>query len=101
MDPCFKCMGACCEYVMIDISKAPPDLSWWWSLHGTNAHYKGRDFIELDARCRLLDKFGKCTSYDFRPDLCEKFEVGGDLCRMAIKRQRGEGAIERILGDEK
>ena len=84
MTPCHLCQGACCESIVFDESQLSEDHKTWLSLHGN----KKFGMIEIETKCKKLDKCGKCSIYENRPEMCRVFSVGGNACINTIKRRR-------------
>lgn len=96
-DPCGRCKGACCRYMIIETSGPELDQEW---LEAHNAEQVG-DRVFIDMRCNhlILDNdvdHGKCSIYDDRPLSCRYFVVGSQGCREAIVRAGMDP--EEILG---
>lgn len=84
---CDKCDGACCRMVTIKVGAMSEDQARWAAMRG---EVKGEHWV-LPVRCVALNNFtGKCTIYEDRPDVCREFEMGGTLCKAAIKTAKGK-----------
>jgi len=83
--PCKKCGSKCCKYVATGIdtptSAREFDQIRWYLLH-ENVHV----FIDCDdvwhlefvTRCGSLDKNGRCTAYEARPEICRVYGSESD-----------------------
>jgi len=93
MNPaCELCRGACCEgFRLPDAMFNSDDLNTWLNNHGQ----KEGNHIYFPCPCGHF-KDGKCLIYNFRPDVCKQFEVGGVPCRRAITRNRPRKHAEAI-----
>lgn len=100
-NPCKMCKGACCEYMVIDVTHMSKSGIEWALLHGKE--YRGvatspdKTIVELNVKCGELTMGGKCRKYEERPDVCRAFKPGNPLCIEAIRRQRTTLQQEKIL----
>jgi hypothetical protein len=95
---CKLCKGACCRFIQLPCTVVPRDERQWLELHGT-VDSKGQ--VSLDVPCRMLLADGRCAIQKTKPKMCSDFEVGGDDCLRAIRRQHTAAAaaeIEKRLG---
>ena len=85
MTACDLCGGACCETFILSPSIVPQFSEDWLDARGA---LLPNGSCELEARCPMLDREGRCSIYHSRPDACAIFAVGGPGCVSAIKRRR-------------
>src|SRR3990167_2740060 len=89
---CALCKGACCESIVLDLTRSlTRDQLLWFSLHGT-VEMGG---VRLEAPCKML-KSGECSVWSSRPNVCRDYKVGGKHCVEAIQKRRSEQADEII-----
>jgi uncharacterized protein len=50
-----------------------------WLAEELLAHVHGPDF-DPNAGCPWLSPGGQCEHYDYRPNVCREFELGGEEC---------------------
>lgn len=85
-DPCQICRGACCEEFSLPLIgiTAEDDASKWFMLHGREAGAQ----LRFECKCTKLTDLGRCSIYETRPEICRRFEVGGEACLDVILRRR-------------
>lgn len=92
--------GACCATFPIfaskaDATRAPEIMSEGKKLEGPAASaeraYQLHPLPFLES-CGFLDAERKCRIYETRPDVCRRFEPGGDQCQEA-RRRKGLGPL--------
>jgi Fe-S-cluster containining protein len=100
-NPCLMCKGACCEYMVLDVTHMSASGIEWAILHGREytgfAYDPKKTIVEIDQQCRWLTMGGKCRNYEERPQVCRAFKPGNPLCIEAVKRQREQPEQNRIL----
>lgn len=84
MTPCELCKGACCESVIMDLTKNPM-IDEWMLARGKPF---GTNHVEWEQRCPSLNECGQCSRYDNRPRVCIEYPVGGTHCRETVRRRR-------------
>ena len=52
--------------------------------------------IEVEIPCKFLVD-GKCACYETRPECCRNHQVGGDMCRDAIKKMHSAEKQTELL----
>ena len=86
MSECDGCGGACCRFVVVAIGDMTPDQRRWAEMRGPLDFAHGGALLwRLPVACPHLTAEGRCDSYADRPDVCREFEVGGKLCKAAMK----------------
>lgn len=43
---------------------------------------RGKEFYEFLSDCANLDAAGKCSIYEYRPEICRQFAEGGLTCQL-------------------
>jgi Fe-S-cluster containining protein len=75
----------------LSLGLQPKDVRRWLGYHG---EVMGENLI-LQTPCKKL-KHGRCEVYEDRPEVCQRFEVGGPSCVEAIQKFGGM-KVQRIL----
>ena len=95
MNPvCESCGGACCKYFIIPYKMLFSDNKKWAENH--TGVVVTKTSIEVEIPCKFLVD-GKCTCYETRPGCCRNHQVGGDMCRDAIKKMHAEKKQKELL----
>jgi uncharacterized protein len=103
---CDAC-GACCKTFPIfadatDAVREPRIVAEALPVpaHVATADYAHRLFpLPFHAACCFLDAEDRCTVYETRPDVCRRFEAGGEQCQEA-RRRVGLGALQPVSANE-
>lgn len=84
MTLCNKCNGACCRYIIFDLSNAKnPDEMWVLALRG----FHPGTLNTVKSVCSKLDSEGKCSIYAERPMLCRMFKLCSRECVLCRKAE--------------
>jgi len=80
MITCEECKGLCCTHmaVPIDTPETFEDYKniYWYLYHERCSVYVGLDgiwYLQMELRCKKLDKDRMCTIYNKRPPLCRDY----------------------------
>lgn len=84
MSLCDDCGGACCRNIMFLVSGVNEDQKRWMLTRGSIID----GVWYVNAKCRHLDKYGLCSIYETRPEVCKRYKVGGADC-LATRKARG------------
>jgi Fe-S-cluster containining protein len=79
VDQCDECGGKCCKGILLPLT-SDYSVNRWLELHGASQEIVGKDFVYVDARCKMLGDSGQCRGYEDRPQVCRDFQVGGVAC---------------------
>ena len=89
---CEECRGACCETIIIPLSKDEEDTNRWAILHGKRIGAR----VALNCQCSALTDQGRCSIYSDRPDMCRTYPAGGALCLETVRALRTPEDYQRI-----
>ena len=73
------CGATCCTYFALEIDEPTEEADFdnirWYLLHDKVGVYISEDCWHLlvENPCRALDRLGRCTIYEKRPDLCRAY----------------------------
>jgi len=76
---CSICGGKCCKYytVLLEDPEDAEDFDElrWFLAHGSNYIYidDGEWHLNVEARCKFLQDDGRCSMYEYRPQVCRDF----------------------------
>lgn len=80
-NPCESCESICCRYVAVEIDDPEKDGDFdvirWYLLHrGVWVFVEdGVWYVEFRAKCRHLDREGRCQIYPDRPEICRDYDI--------------------------
>jgi len=84
--PCDQCKGLCCQYITVPIQRPNTrgdfdDLRWYLA-HENIIIYVEDDiwYMQVNNRCRHLDKDFQCDIYKQRPQVCRDYGDSCELC---------------------
>lgn len=80
MKSCEECKGYCCKHLAVPIDE-PETLEdykniYWYLYHDDCSVYIGTEgiwYLQVEVKCKHLDKDGKCKIYAHRPPLCKDY----------------------------
>ena len=84
MSKCDQCRGMCCRYFSVALkapqTRADYDLLRWYLAHEKAVIYveDGVWYLQVNTRCRHLDKNYHCDIYSQQPEICRDY--GRDAC---------------------
>lgn len=76
---CDRCTGLCCRYFALPIETPETrgdydDIRWYLCHEAVSVFVEEGDwYINIQNRCRKLDKGNRCTLYTQRPRLCRDY----------------------------
>ncbi|HOK67325.1 MAG TPA: YkgJ family cysteine cluster protein [Anaerohalosphaeraceae bacterium] len=79
---CRDCNGLCCRYFALPIDtpktwKDYDDIRWYLSHRGVSVFVeKGDWYLQVDNRCKYLDRSHRCRQYPLRPRICRTYHTG-------------------------
>ena len=96
--PTYDCLacGACCKVFGIVELTANDDVPQDFRVPTELGYDRMRT---VDFVCACLEHDNKCAIYERRPEVCRRFQNGGELCEMA--RQRHNNMLTISGGREK
>lgn len=103
MDPrCERCRGACCESLTLTIHPSSLDFQRFLELRSVPQRDGdaplGTSFRRnFEVPCKALID-GRCSVYEFRPNVCELFTPGGPECESTVRARRSAEEAAAILG---
>ncbi len=78
---CENCEGECCKYVAVEIDtpetlKDFEDIKWFVMHKNVNVFIDEDDVwhVEFLTPCEFLDKNGRCSIYEKRPQICRDYD---------------------------
>jgi Fe-S-cluster containining protein len=78
---CEECSGLCCRYLALQIDTPKDwddydDIRWYLSHKGVSVFVeKGDWYLQMNSRCRYLDKEYRCRNYELRPKICRTYHT--------------------------
>ena len=77
---CNKCDGLCCKYFAMEIDKPTTrndfeNIRWYISHQKTSVFIQeGKWYLNVNNRCRYLDRDNRCKIYENRPAICRRLD---------------------------
>jgi len=81
-NPCDGCNAKCCRYIALEIDtpedrNAQENIRWYLSHTGVQVYVEdGKWHLQVNTKCRHLDKNNRCGNYADRPKICRSYKTG-------------------------